>query len=371
VGGGLLARSFWRLRHVDAGFDANGVLAVQIALNQKYDSSNTNAFWDGLMARVKGLPGVTAVAHASSLPLLGYSYSGDFIAANRPADGYGSEVAHRLVSRDYFKAMRVPIVRGRAFTEEDRPGSNPVIIINERLAKQYFRDENPIGQRITDDKVPNPTSTWYTIVGISGDERQQSLSQQSQIEMLHSIDQSPWGSDWVVVRTTGDPASLGPSMRSFVRDIDPSLVIRQTRTLASIRDDALARARFLTTLLLGFALVGLLLSVVGVYGLLAQLARNRTREMGIRLALGAPQSRVRWLVIRHGLNITVAGLAIGGVVALLSTRAMKALLFDTAPNDPLTLFAVALFLATTSVIASWLPARRASRADPAIALREG
>ena len=197
------------------------------------------------------------------------------------------------------------------------------------------------------------------------------MSEQAQIEFLHSIEQSPWGADWVVVRTTGDPAALGPSMRAILRDLDRSLVIRQTRTLADIRDAALARARFLTTLLLGFALVGLLLSVVGVYGLLAQLARNRTREMGIRLALGAPQSRVRWLVIRHGLGITIAGLAIGGVVALVSTRAMRTLLFDTAPNDPLTLTGVALMLALTSVVASWLPARRASRADPAIALREG
>jgi putative ABC transport system permease protein len=372
VGGGLLAKSFWRLRHVDPGFDANGVLAIQLALPSRYDSAATaNAFWDQLMERAKGLPGVTDVAHASDLPLLGSSWTSDFVAANRPVDGYGSEVAHRLVSRDYFKTMRVPIIRGRAFNEADRPGSNPVIIINQRLARQYFRDEDPIGQRITDDKIPNAKSTWYTIVGIAGDEHQSSLSEQAQIEFLHSIDQSPWGSDWVVIRTTGDPTALGPSMRAIVRDLDRSLVIRRTRTLADIRDAALARARFLTTLLLGFAVVGLLLSVVGVYGMLAQLARNRTREMGIRLALGAPQSRVRWLVIRHGLRITVAGLAIGGVVALLSTRAMASLLFDTAPNDPLTLTAVALMLASTSVVASWLPARRASRADPATALRDG
>ena len=372
VGGGLLAKSFWRLRQVNPGFEANGVLAVELSLNQKYDSAAAaNAFWDQLLERARGLPSVTNVSHASSLPLLGYSYSSDFIAADRPADGYGSEVAHRLVSRDYFKTMRVPIVRGRGFGEEDRLGSNPVVIINQRLAQQYFKNQEPVGQRITFDKVPTPKSQWYTIIGVSGDEHQHSLSENSQIEVLHSIEQEPWGVDWIVVRTTGDPAALGPSVRAIVRQLDPSLVIRATRTLTDIRDDALARARFLTTLLLGFALVGLLLSVVGVYGLLAQLARNRTREMGIRLALGAPQSRVRWLVIRHGLSITVAGLAIGGGVALVSTSAMKALLFNTAPNDPLTLIGVAFFLALTSVIASWLPARRASRADPAIAWRDG
>lgn len=372
VGAGLLAKSFWRLRQVDGGFDANGVLTMQLSLNQRYDSNTVAiAFWDQLMERVAGLPGVVNTAHASSLPLLGYSYSTDFMAAGRPPEGYGAEAAHRVVSRDYFKTMHVPIVRGRPFTTEDRPTSTPVVIINQRLAKQYFPDKDPIGQRITFDKVPTPTSQWRTIVGVSGDEHQSSLNEPSQIEILESIDQQSWGSDFLVVRTTGDPAALAPAIRRVVREMDPTLVIRSTRTMTEIRDAALARARFLTTLLLGFALVGLLLSVVGVYGMLAQLARNRTREMGIRLALGAPQSGVRWLVIRHGLAITAAGLAIGGTTAIVSTRAMKALLFDTAPNDPLTLVGVAVFLALTSVIASWLPARRASRADPAIALREG
>src|SRR5262249_4260998 len=145
----------------------------------------------------------------------------------------------------------------------------------------------------------------------SGDEHQSSLNEPAQIEILESIDQNSWGSDYLIVRTTGDPAGLTPSIRRVIREMEPSLVLRSTRTMVEIRDAALARARFLTTLLLGFALVGLLLSVVGVYGMLAQLARNRTREMGIRLALGAPQSGVRWLVIRHGLAITVAGLAVG------------------------------------------------------------
>jgi putative ABC transport system permease protein len=323
------------------------------------------------MERAGALPGVTSVAHASSLPLLGPSYTGDFIAAGRPPEGYGSEVAHRRVSRDYFATMHVPILSGRAFDARDRLGGNPVVIINERLARSYFANEDPVGQRITFDKVPTPESQWYTIIGVSGDEHQSSLSQAAQIEVFQSIDQAPWGSDYVVLRTSGDPAALTASIRAIVRDMDPSLVIRTSRTLAEIRDDALARARFLTMLLLGFSVVGLLLSIVGVYGLLAQLARNRTREMGIRLALGAPRAGVRWLVIRHGLAITLAGLMIGGAVALVSTRAISSLLFQTTPRDPLTLTAVALLLAMTSVVASWLPARRASRADPAMALRDG
>jgi predicted permease len=281
------------------------------------------------------------------------------------------EVAHRSVSRDYFRALRVPIIRGRAFTEQDRPGSEPVVIINERLAKQYFPNEDPIGKRVTFDRVATPQSQWRRIVGVVGDERQASLSAAPQIEFLHPIDQQPWGADFVVLRTAGDPAALAPLLRGVVRDIDPSLVVQAARPMRQIRDASLARARFLTTLLFAFAVVGLTLSIVGVYGMLAQLARNRTREMGIRLALGAPRSGVRWLVVRHGLAITATGLAIGAVVSLVSTRAMTALLFETPPNDPLTLAAVALLLTLTSVVASWVPARRASLADPAAALREG
>jgi putative ABC transport system permease protein len=372
VGAGLVAQSFWRLRQVNGGFDANGVLVAKVALSQRYDSlSSVVGFWNRVMDRSRALPGVTAAAHASSLPLLGYSYTSDFTAEGRSADGYGVEVAHRSVSRDYFRALRVPIIRGRAFTEQDRPGSEPVVIINERLAKQYFPNEDPIGKRVTFDRVATPQSQWRRIVGVAGDERQASLSAAPQIEFLHPIDQQPWGADFVVLRTAGDPAALAPLLRGVVRDIDPSLVVQAARPMRQIRDASLARARFLTTLLFAFAVVGLTLSIVGVYGMLAQLARNRTREMGIRLALGAPRSGVRWLVVRHGLAITATGLAIGAVVSLVSTRAMTALLFETPPNDPLTLAAVALLLTLTSVVASWVPARRASLADPAAALREG
>jgi putative ABC transport system permease protein len=173
----------------------------------------------------------------------------------------------------------------------------------------------------------------------------------------------------LLLRTTGQPGALVPAVRAIVHDLDATIALRQAHTLDELLASSLAKIRFLTTLLLAFAAIGLVLSVVGVYGVLAQVTRNRTREMGIRIALGAQAAQVRWLVVRQGLRLTIAGLALGAGVALFATRAMTKLLFNVAPNDPLTLTGVALLLAATSICASWIPARKASRADPAAALR--
>jgi predicted permease len=370
LGGGLLARSFWSLRHVDAGFDPNGVLAVQVDLSRRYDDvPKVTAFWNDLIDRARALPGVTSAAYVSDVPLTGTSYTSDFTAAGRPADGYGSEVGHRMVSPDYFATMHVPVLRGRGFAASDIRTSPRVVVINERLARTYFKDQDPIGQRIVFDKVPDSASVWRTIVGVVGDEHQAALEREPQIEIFESTGQQTETAFYLLLRTTGDPSALSAPVRAIVRSLDPSLAIVSSRPMTAVVADALARAKFLTTLLLAFAVVGLVLSIVGVYGLLAQLSRNRTREMGIRLALGAPRSGVRWLVIRHGLAVTALGLGVGGVVALAASRVMAALLFKVAPNDPVTLVTVAVLLAATSVLAAWIPAHRASNADPVSALR--
>ncbi len=370
VGAGLLVRSFWQLRHVDPGFEAEGVLAVDVGLSQRYDSiAKMTTFWTQVLERGRALPGVTHAALVSDIPLTGTTYTSDFIAAGRPAAGYMAEVGHRQVSADYFATMQVPLLLGRTFTAADRRSAPRVVLINSALAKSYFRGQDPIGQRVTYDKVPNDKSVWRTIVGVVGDEHQSALNTAAKIEFLEPDEQEVSAQNYILLKTTGDPAALTPAVRQIVHDLDPSLAILSSRPMTAVRDDALARARFLTTLLLAFAVVGLVLSIVGVYGLLAQLSRNRTREMGIRLALGAPQSGVRWLVIRHGLGVTAAGLCIGGAVTLVASRAMTALLFNVPPNDPLTLATVAALLAATSLVAAWIPARKASNADPASALR--
>ena len=370
VGAGLLVRSFLQIRRVDAGFDPHGVLAAAVELNARYDTSTkVDAFMGALEARARAIPGVTGVALASNVPFKGTGYTTDFIAYGRPEGGYGTEIGNRTVTPSYFETMKVPVLRGRTFGPEDRDGSAPVLVINEALASSYFKGQDPVGQRITFGKVPTPKSTWYTIIGVVGNEHVDALDVAPRIEAFHAEAQEPSGYMVVLLRTNGDPAALTPTLRGVVRELDPTLTLLDVSTMERLRDESLARARFLTMLLLAFAAIGLVLSVVGVYGVLAHVSRNRTREMGIRIALGAQAAQVRWLVVRQGLGLTAAGLVVGGGVALFATRAMTKLLFNVAPNDPLTLTGVAFLLAATSVVAAWIPALKASRADPSVALR--
>jgi len=315
------------------------------------------------------VPGVQSVASGSTVPLSNTGYSSDFTIAGWPAGTYGVEVLHRQVSPDYFKVLRTPLVSGRAFTAADRANAPPVVIVNEALAKKYFKGDDPVGKRIAFDRTPDSTSTWSTIVGVVRSEYQTKLSVEPQIEAFTPIAQEVNGGRSVVIRTAGDPASLGPVVRRTIAELDPTLAIESMKTMNEVRATSLARERFLTTLLLLFAGVGLALAVVGVYGVMAQMARRRVREMGIRLALGAQASEVRWLVVRNGLRLVVVGLVIGTAGALLATGAMQALLFGVAPKDPLTFIAVSAVLVLTALVATWMPASYASRADPATALR--
>jgi putative ABC transport system permease protein len=370
VGAGLLVRSFDAVSKVDPGFDPHGVQATAVELNTRFDSAaKIDAFMRALEARGRAIPGVEAAALASSVPFNGTSYTTDFIAYGRPEGNYGTEIGNRTVSTSYFSTMKVPVLRGRTFTADDRFGGAPVLVINEALASTYFKGENPIGQRITFGKVVTPKSMWYTIIGVVGNEHVDALDVAPRIEAFHAEAQEPSNYMVLLLRTKGDPAALAPAVRGVLHDLDPTLAPLSVSTMDELRSKSLGRARFLATLLLCFAAIGLVLSVVGVYGVLAQTSRNRTREMGIRIALGAQASSVRWLVVRQGLRLTAVGLVLGALVALFTTRAMSALLFGVTPTDPATLLGVAVLIAATSAVAAWIPARKASRADPAIALR--
>lgn len=371
LGAGLLVRSFRALTQVDPGFDPRGVLATQIVLSgAKYDSaSRTRLFFDQAIARVAALPGVTGVAATTNVPLEGTGYTSDFVVAGRPAGEYYSEVIHRRVTPDYFRVMRVPVLKGRAFTDADRAGGPSVVIINQQIAEKYFKGQDPLGQRLTFDKVPNDKSEWSTIVGVVGGERQQALSAEPQIEAYVPFAQEASQAMSLVTRVTGDPNSIAPAVRRIVAELDPDIPLTRVETVDAIRVRSLARERFLMTMLAVFAGVGFVLAVIGVYGVLAQVARRRTREMGIRIALGSPIARVRWLVVRHGLGLVIVGLAIGVGAALVAARGLRALLFHVAPADPVTFVTVPIVLALTGVAAAWIPALHASRADPAVALR--
>ena len=371
IGAGLLVRSLMRLQNVDPGFDPNGVLAAKLALPEgRYDTdAKVLAFFTGLEERLRGIPGVQSVGSASPLALEYSGYTSDFVVEGWPAGTYASEVAHRRVTPDYFKVMKTPVLAGRAITPEDRADGPPVVVINEAFARKHFPGQDPVGKRIAFDKDPDSTSTWNTIVGVVKSQHQTKLSLEPQIEVFEPLAQSTTSGMFLLLRTAGDPASLGPAVRRTVAELDRSLALESMRTMNDVRSQSLARERFLTTLLLLFASVGLALAVVGVYGVMAQMARRRVREMGIRIALGAQANDVRWLVVRNGLRLVLVGLVIGTGGALLATRLLQALLYGVASKDPLTFIAVSVVLVLTAVLATWVPATFASRADPATALR--
>jgi putative ABC transport system permease protein len=371
VGAGLLVRSLLRLQQVDPGFDPNGVLAAGIDLpGPRYDTGEkVVTFFTRLEEQMRAVPGVQAASSVSNLPLTATGYSSDFTVLGWPPGTYGSEVWHRRVMPGYFKTMRTPLLSGRDFTDADRATSTPVVIINDAMARKHFRGQDPLGKRIVFDKEPDSTSTWYTIIGVAKSEHQTTLGLEPVIEVYEAVAQSPTNGLTLVVRTTGDAASLGPVVRRTVAAIDATLALSSIRTMNEVRAASLARERFLTTLFTLFAGVGLALAVVGVYGVMAQMARRRVREMGIRLALGAQANDVRWLVVRNGLRVVTIGLLIGTIGAFVATRTMQALLFGIAPKDPVTFVAVPVVLVLTALLATWAPASLASRADPATALR--
>lgn len=371
IGAGLLVRSLLRLQQVDPGFDPNGLLAARVSLpNARYDTGEkATTFFTQLEERLRAVPGVTGVGGVSDLPLESQGYTSDFTVEGWPEGTYGTEVTHTRVTPDYFRVMRTPLLAGRTFSSADQAKSPPVVIINEAFARKHFKGQDPVGKRIVFDKVPDSTSVWATIVGVVKSDHQTKLSLDPQIEVFEAQTQDPTSALSVVVRTTGDPAALGPVVRRTVAELDPTLALESMQTVTKVRDVSMAQERFLTTLLLLFAGVGLALAVVGVYGVMAQMARRRVREMGIRLALGAQANDVRWLVVRNGLKLVVAGLVIGIVGAIGATRTMQAMLFNVATKDPLTFLVVPVILVLTALLATWVPASFASRADPATALR--
>lgn len=372
AGAGLLGRSFAQLQRVDPGFDPQNVLTASLSLpGTTYDTpEKAVGFFAEAVRRVGGLPGVESVGAVRQLPLTAPSWSSDFSVAGRGPEAFGTEVLHREVLPDYFRTLRVPLLRGRTFSAADLASGAPfVIVINESLARRHFPGEDPIGQRIAFDRAPDSTSTWRTVIGVVGDEHQTSPAVPPRIEIFAPLNQEPNGNMTLVMRTAVEPTSLLPAVRRLVAEMDPDLALADVRTLEAVRAESMARERFLMLLLGAFAAVALTLAVVGVYGVLAQAVRQRTREIGIRVALGAGPAQVVRLVVRYGLGLVLTGVVAGLAAAALSTRAMGALLFRVEPTDAATLASVALLLALAGLAAALVPALRASRTEPSVTLR--
>jgi predicted permease len=371
VGAGLLLRSFVRLEQVDPGFRSRGVLTLQLSLPRaKYESRERRvAFYTGLLDRLGALPGVRSVSAARPFPLTGDGWGGSFAIETRPvAPGEPLPHAeHTVVAPGYFRTLSVPLLAGRDFTEHDDAKAPLVAIVDEELARTAWPGESAIGKRIN--PADRPDSVWATVVGVVAHLRRQGPQDAGEQQIYESFLQDPYWTMTVALRTDGDPLALAAPARAAVRDLDPDQPIASVRRMDDLLAAATARYRFNLLLLSLFAASALLLAAVGLYGVISQLVAQRTREIGIRLALGAEPRRVLRLVLGEGLRLAAAGLAVGVAAALLASRVMATLLFEVRATDALVYASVPLLLAAVALLATYIPARRATRVDPTISMR--
>jgi putative ABC transport system permease protein len=369
VGAGLLIKSFWRLTQVDPGFQTDHLLTMNVTLiGEKYKlTGEVISFFRGLPARLGALPGVKAVSAVSALPISGGDGAGNLTIEGRefpPAQT--PSASFRRILPNYFSAMGIPLKQGREFDERDT-GAEKVVIINEGMARRFWPEGDAIGKRI---KVgPPQNEPWLTIVGVAGDVKNIGLEADARLATYEPHAQRPWSSMTLAIRTEADPLSLSAAVRGELRTMEKDLLIRPPSTMDERIRLSVAPRRFNMTLLAVFAALALLLAAVGVYGVMSYTATQRTREIGVRMALGAQSGAVLKLIVGQGLKLALIGVSIGLAAAFALTRWMEDLLFDVRPSDTWTYGAVAALLLLVALFASWIPARRAAKVDPMVALR--
>jgi len=374
IGAGLLIRSLQRLSHVDIGFNPGHLLTAEFDLNEtRYDNDQIVRFVDEFVGRVRALPGVTAAAGSMPLPLGGNDgWDVGFNVLDHPLPkGQQPSAMLYLVTNGFLETMQIPLVRGRAFDERDQRNSAPVAIVTQAFAKKYFPGEDPIGRKMELGGGEPERKRYYTreIVGVVGDIRTSNLSAEPAPAYYVPIRQLMWGPPTLVVRTAGDPEALAPELKKIIASLDPEAPLHDIRTMEDCLGIDLGRARFQAVLLGIFAVIALLLTAVGLYGVIAFSVAQRTHEIGVRMALGASRSNVLAMVLGRGVQLTAAGIAIGVAGALALARVIQALLYEVAPRDPMVYLTVCLALAAVALAASYLPAMRAARVDPMVALR--
>jgi putative ABC transport system permease protein len=371
AGAGLFLKSFARLTSVDPGFTSENLLIVPVNLPGPYRTSNdaTRAFFRDVTERLAALPGVEMVAQVNQMPLSGQGSSFPPTFMETSSGVVENNVHEAVVTPPYFGALDFPLVAGRLLTSDDRQGGPTVTVINEAMARRYWPDEDPIGRRLKIGAAMGDT-TWATVVGVVGDIRY-SLSSRPFSEYYVSFDQRPVPYQTVVVKTSLDVSAVARATRAAVRAADPDVPTRVSRLDDMIdASGTVSRSRFAILVIGSLAGVAALLAILGVYGVLAYTVTQRTREIGIRIALGAGRENVLGTVMRRGLLMAGAGVAIGLGLALAAVRVTESLLFEVSPTDVPTLTAVAVLVAVAAFAASYVPARRATRVDPVRALRQ-
>jgi predicted permease len=381
VGSSLLIQSFQQLQKVPLGFDPHNVLTVGIQLSssnyqsepdQTVNTAKMAAFYESLLQRIKGIPGAEAFALGSNSPFNGNNYSTDFGVVGQPEPRLGEEPSaeYESVSPDYFKALKIQVIRGRTFDAEDRVGKTPVVVIDEKLANRCFPGQDPIGQQLAED-AHKADSIKYLIVGMVRTVRHDDLASQPRLaELYFPVLQRPELQMTVLLRSKGDPQGLVSAVREAVQSADPNLPVFNIRTIESQLSNELVTQRLSVVLVSLFSILALLLAAVGLYGVLAYSIAQRTREIGIRIALGAESGSILSLVVRQGLIIVGAGLAAGILGSLILTRLIQSLLYGVSGTDPVAVLTAIGVLGLAAFLACVVPALRAIRIDPMIALRE-
>jgi len=364
AGAGLLTRSYIKVISVDTGF-SQSTLTINLSLGDHDSQSQTGraAYLRELIARINNLPGVISAGAVSDLPLAKSESLGTFWV-----DGFANEkdqvVESRWITPRYFDAMQIPLIAGRYFTERDDVGPAHPVIVNERFARTYFANHNPIGGRISGDETQ---AQWSTVVGVVADVRHTSLEEDPQPQIYAPAYDSRERS--LAVRSSLPPAAMANEIRLALKATDPDVTFSDVQTMGDLVSVASARRRFQTSLLTAFAGIALLLGLVGLYGLMAFSVNRRTREVGIRMALGAERRDVLFLIIRNAAALVFTGLAAGLVWAWVLTRLLKSFLFGVSEHDPVTVISASLLLIVCGLIAAFVPARRAASIDPMQALR--
>ena len=370
AGAGLMMRSFMRLRGVDPGFDPQNTLTLRVSLPRaRYpEDSQQRAFFEEAERLVSSLPGVVAAGATTVPPLKGYRWTGDMTIEGRSPEDYVREVRHKEITPEYFRAIGLTLLRGRFFDGSDMEETQPTIIVNDTLARRYFPGEDAVGKRLKFTK-PDIESPWQTIVGVVSDEKQDSLSAEVKPEIYQSHLQTAQNEMTLVVRAKTDPRALIGAIREQLRTIDPGLPVYDVKTMGDVIYESLARERFIMLLLIVFAVLAFALAAVGIYGVMSYAVAQRTREIGVRIALGAQGRDILRMVVGQGMLLAALGVVIGVAAALLLTRVMSSLLYGVSATDPATFSAMALLLACVALAACYVPARRAARVDPMVALR--
>jgi predicted permease len=370
AGAGLMVRSLADLRRVPLGFDAAHVLTAGVVLHGRGYTSDTTAvaFFEQAEQRLVSLPGVRAVGSISWLPLSGQRSASSFTVVGQPVPPLGEEPVgdFRAITPGYFAAMGIPVEEGRGIEAGDRRGAGQVAVISRTLARTFWPNGSAIGH-----ELKYEWDGWYTvrIVGVAGDVHHDGPRTEPYMEIYRPLEQFPYSGMTFVVRTSGDPLAVAAPLRAALRNLDPTQAVADVRPMTDLVRTSVGDTRLDTVLFATFGVIGLVLAMIGIYGLGAYTVQQRSREFGIRMALGAQRSEVLSMAIRRGLGLAAVGLVAGVAGALSLTHLMGTLLFGVKPNDPVTFLWVAAALAAVAALSAWVPARRATRLDPVAALR--